>query len=459
MTSPLPTLETAGAPQPPPPGGLPASGWAVVAMGLVSAVVLFDPGLMSYDSLMQLLQARTGRFGDWHPPVMAAVWRTLEHFIAGPFPMLLLQAAAWWIGVALVVHHLAPRRLAPWLTLAIGFWPPVFTMIGTIWKDVQLVSALTLASGLLLAHGRTRSPGALAGACLALFYAGAMRHNAALLVLPLALWAGWALAERCRISGRFARLAATAGLAVALIAAPGLVNRALVQRAEPPIEQALYGWDLLGISVYAGRNLLPHELEPKFYTVGELETFYHGIPLTASVIHHHPQGLHLSYVDPTGIPSYRMRWLLAIQAYPAAYLRHRGEVLRALLGATPSVYYPFHQTVDPNDLAVTRQPSAASKLYFRTMEAIQDGPLFRTWIYLGSLLVCGLFAWRAHRRGRRHARLALLFVAGGLLNFLPLGLIALGADLRYSLWTLVCALFAPLALWAALRNEAPPDVG
>src|SRR5580698_4297476 len=44
---------------------------AIVVFGLAAAAALASPGYLSYDSVLQLLQGRTGTYNTWHPPVMA----------------------------------------------------------------------------------------------------------------------------------------------------------------------------------------------------------------------------------------------------------------------------------------------------------------------------------------------------------------------------------------------------
>jgi hypothetical protein len=59
-----------------------------------------------------------------------------------------------------------------------------------VWKDVDIASSLLLAVSLLFyAHLRS-SALALGLALVPFFYGLAVRHNAALAVYPLALWAG-----------------------------------------------------------------------------------------------------------------------------------------------------------------------------------------------------------------------------------------------------------------------------
>src|SRR5690242_1074340 len=56
--------------------------------GFCLTLALFHPGFMSYDSVEQLLDARTGQYGDWHPPFMALLWRQIDRVIPGAFGML-----------------------------------------------------------------------------------------------------------------------------------------------------------------------------------------------------------------------------------------------------------------------------------------------------------------------------------------------------------------------------------
>ena len=43
----------------------------ILLAGFVATVAVNWPGHLSYDSILQLLQGRTGVYNTWHPPVMA----------------------------------------------------------------------------------------------------------------------------------------------------------------------------------------------------------------------------------------------------------------------------------------------------------------------------------------------------------------------------------------------------
>ena len=52
------------------PSGMILPGLLIVA-GFSLALFLNLPGQLSYDSVLQLLEGRTGIYNTWHPPVMA----------------------------------------------------------------------------------------------------------------------------------------------------------------------------------------------------------------------------------------------------------------------------------------------------------------------------------------------------------------------------------------------------
>mgnify|MGYP000391599521 CR=1 FL=1 len=121
-----------------------------VLVGISVTAATFYPGYMSPDSVRQLKQARSASYDDWHPPIMALVWGILDSVIPGPVGMLVFHNILFWSGLGLTISLVAPRSLlAPVLVLAVGFFPSVFALLSTIWKDVGMASALLLAFSLL----------------------------------------------------------------------------------------------------------------------------------------------------------------------------------------------------------------------------------------------------------------------------------------------------------------------
>jgi hypothetical protein len=156
----------------------------ILALAVVGVLLYAYPGLVSYDSVDQLDQARRWDLGDWHPPAMAALWRGVELFIGGPFGMLLAQT----IGLVLGANWILRDRLSPHAAalgaLVVAWFPPILTVTGVVWKDGQMAGYLMLGIAALCSpRPRVRWLGVLA-----IFLASAVRHNApAATLAPLVL--------------------------------------------------------------------------------------------------------------------------------------------------------------------------------------------------------------------------------------------------------------------------------
>ena len=157
--------------------------WIGVAAFLV---FLFDPGIMTNDSIQTLRQGRAWEFTDWHPPIMAMIWRLLDRVIEGPAGMLMAQCMLYAFGCARLCAAALPglmRRWPGWLVIAsFSLFPPAMGLVGMIWKDVWMSGFLLLATSMLFSLAEEPPQRravllatALAACCL---LATAFRHNA-----------------------------------------------------------------------------------------------------------------------------------------------------------------------------------------------------------------------------------------------------------------------------------------
>src|SRR5438477_12406737 len=127
--------------------------FAILAATLGLVVAYARPGVMGVDALYQMWQARSGHYGNWHPPAMAALWSLLDPIVRGPLLMLIVQAGAFIAGLyAVIRQYHAPLRAAI-ITACIAIYPPVFCELGVICKDV-LWTGLYLAGAAALAANR-----------------------------------------------------------------------------------------------------------------------------------------------------------------------------------------------------------------------------------------------------------------------------------------------------------------
>lgn len=441
--------------------------WAA-CVGFLSTVGAFFPGVMSPDSLDQLRQAEAWRYSTTQPPIMTLLWSVLNIIVAGPALMLLLQAAMWWGGWLLVVRRAVPARPASQaaVLLAIGLWPPLFAMTGTVWRDVHMTLALLVAVGLLLQDpsvGRERMRLVFAGLLVA--YASAVRINAIFSVLPLASWIAFrawrALSSTspgaASLPRRFA-IPLGAALVLGMALAGRVVNPALASRMWYPV-QNLQVFDLVGISARTGENLVPPALRNGNDAPERIASFY-------SAFSCFPAYFTPSSADPKLIGSLRLltteddavlaeiasAWRAAIFAHPGAYLEHRAAVFAANMGWEDlPLHYPYERGVPPNTLGVSWHPSALSTRAYAWFDATLNHAswLWRPWLYLwGSLLVIwgAVAAWRQGVRSPE----ALLVVASGILYTLPYLFAAPAADLRYHHWPISSMFLSVMLLvWRA----------
>src|SRR5579862_1838693 len=132
-----------------------ARAWPILVGAWLAAFVYAFPGYLMTDSIAQLYQARTDRYDDWHPPLMARVWWLVEHVVSGPAGMLALQLGLLVWGV----FAIAQRRLAPGpaaaVTACVVLFPPVLTPMAVVWKDALMAGCLA-AGAALATSGRRR---------------------------------------------------------------------------------------------------------------------------------------------------------------------------------------------------------------------------------------------------------------------------------------------------------------
>ncbi|MFC1404371.1 MULTISPECIES: hypothetical protein [Streptacidiphilus] len=172
--------------------------WCLAAVATCcgcAVAVVFHPGYLSADSAYQLSQALGNQpVSDWHPPVLALLWRILIRTTGSLAAMADLQTAVlWgslWVLARLVWKGTGSRGLSL-AVLAVGLAPQIMNFTGVVWKDVHLAYALLAALAIALTarelpEGRTGTRWALVVlGVLFIVYAGLVRKNGFPAVLPV----------------------------------------------------------------------------------------------------------------------------------------------------------------------------------------------------------------------------------------------------------------------------------
>ena len=172
--------------------------WCLAAVATLcgcAVAVVFHPGYLSADSAYQLSQALGDQpVSDWHPPVLALLWRILLRTTGALSTMADLQTAVLWGSLWLLARLVWRRTGSRGLSLAmlaVGLAPQVMNFTGVVWKDVHLAYALLAACAVALTarelpEDRTRTRWALLVlGVLLIVYAGMVRKNGFPAVLPV----------------------------------------------------------------------------------------------------------------------------------------------------------------------------------------------------------------------------------------------------------------------------------
>ena len=220
--------------------------------GFLISLVFFYPGYRSPDSEWQLCQALSQCDMDsWHPISMTVVWKVLLRVTGGFVPMMLiLQLLMFWAG-ALLFSLWVWQRTRKWqlaiLPLALGFLPNVLNIIGVIWKDVQMASALLLATGLVINTYNSkktwlRTVSAVMSFML-LAYATSVRSNAIFAVLPLIVLFVFSYNKPPKLVQKVLTIAL---IVVSLVSVNPLLN-VIFKPQHGPSASTMYAYDIVNI--------------------------------------------------------------------------------------------------------------------------------------------------------------------------------------------------------------------
>jgi hypothetical protein len=429
---------------------------AILAGGWLGFMVYAFPGYMSFDSVFQLQEARSGVFSDGHPPVMAALWQLVDCVIAGPIGMLVIQSSCFLVGVYLVFRtRLSARASAVAATLVLWF-PITATTMAVIWKDAQMAGYLALGAGLLLSPRRW---GRVAGLGM-IWLATAMRWNALAMTLPLVvLLFVWDPLARW-----WKRYAVSVAGWLAITISVQLVSSALVTKKSHLWSASMALLDIVGTLRYSP-NLsdaevtrlldgapvtLSHDLQAA--TQGPIEDWNFAIELWKVT----NEFFRAPSTDAERAALVRA-WRTTVLSHPAAYLEYRAMVFAQVLQLpevpeevrTSAVYEWFTDIQDPLGSAkLIDHNASASWLQEKLRGAMWwfgTTRLFQAYIFF--LLSIALLPFCFGDRP------AFAVLASGLVGEAGLFIVAPTSDWRYSFWLVVATVLGTIMLVARRAGE------
>jgi len=430
--------------------------WSCAALGAALSILVLYPGQYPFDSAYQLWQARSGNYSNLSPVTMPVLWSVLLKLGGNPASLFCLNLAMVWAGIALCADALRwPAWLRGGFVLACGLWPLTLVQMAHLLSDAHLAAVLVLATG-LVADAAIRRGRATAWIALGLLiYAGSIRHNALLAVVPFAA----VLVALLSREGRAPRMHRAIAV-IALVMASALVGIAIdrifvIERKVTWPTVAL--WDIAAVSVAVDELLLPPFTHGPGMSAAELrETGAFNPTSNIYLFTSSRSGIGGGITrpfPPDELAQLRRAWWSAATAHGSAYPRHRIRTFGLLAGPRTGPHQGASYYVDRvafQDNPELPQPLAADLQwrFYAFAESVRSSLWFNAVPALVLIVVAVVLAWR--RRGMLladvafAAALSMLLYAGSFLVLAP------SAELRYLTWPIVAA---PLALALAVMRR------
>jgi len=419
------------------PAAILAAGWAVF-------LVYAYPGTLTFDSIDVLIQARAGSYRDDQPPFVTALWALVDHVIAGPFGMLVIQSVALLAGLYLVFRKTFEPRGAAIAAVAVFLFPPVLTSMTAIWKDPLMAGFLVLGIGCLL-HGRN------AAGILALLVASMVRFNApAATLAPMLLllawrWTGWrryALAGAIWAATAFAAITANGALAdrqtyawyntFAIHDITGTLARVDTTIPDAELRELLAGTELL----------IDRDIHATIRAVFDPTNYLAPITDPQRALWHFS-------LENEAPPSEAFRramgrtWNHVVTTYPLAYAEHRLRTFDLILDGRGGAI-PWRGVAQKELRASMGLPNGANAvqlaIYRSLVKLERRTHIFTPWVYFLVALILFPIA--------RRERDVLALLLGGLLYEGTFLVFAATRDYRYSHWMIVATAISVVTLTA-----------
>jgi hypothetical protein len=435
---------------------------AVIALGLIASLAANLPGHLSYDSVLQLAQGRSGVYNYWHPPVMAWLLGVFDGIVRGTGLFVLFDTLLLYGALAVLVLA-SPRTgwAAAVVALVWAVSPNGLIYPGIVWKDVLFAAAATSGFSLLALLGKAWPRprlrfGLIAAAFLLLALAAMTRQNGAV-VLPVAAVVLGLIAMR---SGAASPLRTALAYGLPPLVGAGLImaaaNAELQAHSDGEPSQAIQFVDLQTYDLAAALRLDPHlrldrirDANPRLEQLIRVKAAPAYSPVRLDAITGMAD-LQQTLFD-TPMPVVNAQWRDFVLRHPLLYLRVR-IVDFAWVFLTPDIdtCVPYYVGIDGpqpwlSELGLSNAIRPRDEMLKAYAEPLIHTPLASHAAYA----LLGLVVLVVTLRRRRNADIAVAgMVAAGLLFTATFFLISVACDYRYLYFLDVSAMAGALYLAA-----------
>jgi len=409
---------------------------ALIAAGYGVTLMIFYPGIMTFDAKFVHEDIAKGVFGDWQSPVMTVLWGMIDPIAPGSGSMFLLIATSYWLGFGLLAFALVRRsnRLALLLPL-LALMPPAFVFVGIIWRDVLFATAWLLAAVIAFAAAergaRFRVPAQ--GLALTLCAFGVLLRPNALIAAPIL---GAYIAWPTQMSWKRTAILFFPAMAGFFALVQVVYYGALGATRQHPL-QSIMVFDLGGISHFTKQNQFPvtwREAESALllnscYQPTQWDIYWRLEPCDF-VMRRLEKEERLF-----GTPAITEAWARAIMRHPLAYLRHRTAFMwNFLVGNNLTMWLDdiegSTETVFPDRPAFVALVSLHDML--KVTPLLRVGP----WLLI-CIIACG-FAWR--QRETREGAFALGICGSAAVYVLSFFAVGVASDFRFGYWAVLAGI-------------------
>ncbi len=411
---------------------------AVVALGGLLIYLINYPGSMEFDSFVQLVEARSQQYSNWHPAILS--------WMLGVFDTLPGPIAAWFTGLdmalvfgALIAVLWLPKRVS-WLAVAaaaVMLVLPQFVLTqAVLWKDAMfanVVLAAFVSMAFLERCGWSGRAVLLAASAVLLTMAVLLRENGAV-VVPFAvvavvviLWGNRRTAWLC------------GGVLLVVVTVLAVATNAVLQLRADTYDgrqeklKVFQYYDIVG---------MVHRDPAVRVTILDREA-----PATAHLLH--TQSVKrwspvkndtlltvemAAALEDTPAPVIQRQWLQSIKDHPWDYLATRAVLFRWVFQA-PDVWkcHPFHvgDEGDPNDLrelGMHERMNARDEMLKDYGYAFKPGPAYSHGLY--ALIALGVMVLLLRRREAADIAVSAL-ISSSFLFASTFLIVSIACDYRY----------------------------
>jgi hypothetical protein len=428
---------------------------ALIATGWVLTLVIFYPGIMTYDAKYVYEDIASGARGDWQSPVMTALWGLIDPVAPGAASMFLLLASSYWLAFGFLAIALARRAVgAALLLIVLALLPPAFVFVGIIWRDMLFAISWLLAAVIAFAaakgDARYRMPAQVLALALCAF--GVLLRPNALIAAPiLCAYVIWP----CRIPLKGTALLFVPAM-VGLFAFVQVIYYGVLGAARQHPLQTIMVFDLGGISHFSKENQFPVSWsEPETamllndcYQPTQWDIYWKRFEPCAFVMRKIEQEKGLF-----GTPAITDAWVHAILRHPAAYLRHRAAFMWNFLTGDNLTMW-LADVENPEENVFPDRASFAALVWLH--DRLKPTPLFSVgaWL-LVCVVACGL-AWR--RRQMPEGAFTLGVCGSAILYVLTFTAVGVASDFRYGYWAVLAGIAGSVVVWIVPTKRREPAV-